>query len=265
MIQAKTAAWHAARRTGIGGSDANVIMGGDDERLIKLWREKRGEVEPEDLSGILPVIMGEYTETLNRHWFTLQTGRAVELPEASSVHAAIPHMRANLDGICGDAVWEAKHVNQYSKMPDVLARYMPQLTHNMLCAGLSKAILSVFIGTLNWECAEITLDPFYAESLIEREAAFWLAVTNNYPPVDMPAIAAPVPPEKWRTVDMTTSNSWAMFAGHWIDSKAAAKTFKDAGECIKVLVEPDVGKASGHGVTVSRSKATNALTIKETK
>ena len=173
-------------------------------------------------------------------------------------------MRANLDGICGDAVWEAKHVNQYSKMPDVLARYMPQLTHNMLCAGLSKAILSVFIGTLNWECVEITLDPFYAESLIEREAAFWLAVTNNYPPADMPAITAPVPPEKWRTVDMTTSNSWAMFAGEWLDSKAAAKTFKDAAESIKALVESDVGKASGHGVTVSRSK-TNTLTIKEAK
>jgi len=264
MIKPKTAAWHAARRTGIGGSDANVIMAGDDERLIKLWQEKRGEVEPEDLSGILPVIMGEYTEALNRHWFTLQTGRIVELPEVSSVHATIPHMRANLDGICGDAVWEAKHVNQYSKMPDVLARYMPQLTHNMLCAGFNKAILSVFIGTLNWECVEITLDPFYADALIEREAAFWLAVTNNYPPVDMRAIAAPVPPEKWRTVDMTTSNSWAMFAGEWLDNKAAAKTFKDAAESIKALVESDVGKASAHGVVVSRSK-TNALTIKETK
>ena len=106
MIKPKTAAWHAARRTGIGGSDANVIMAGDDERLIKLWREKRGQVEPEDLSGTLPVIMGEYTEALNRHWFTLQTGRAVELPEVSAVHPTILHMRANLDGICGDAVWE---------------------------------------------------------------------------------------------------------------------------------------------------------------
>ena len=55
-----------------------------------------------------------------------------------------------------------------------------------------------------------------------------------------------------------------MFAGEWLDSKAAAKTFKDAAESIKALVESDVGKASGHGVIVSRSK-TNALTIKEAK
>ena len=52
------AAWHAERRKGIGGSDANIIMSGDPERLIALWREKRGEAEPEDLSGNLAVQMG---------------------------------------------------------------------------------------------------------------------------------------------------------------------------------------------------------------
>jgi predicted phage-related endonuclease len=39
------------RRSFIGGSDARVIMGGDESALKRLWREKRGEVEPEDLSA----------------------------------------------------------------------------------------------------------------------------------------------------------------------------------------------------------------------
>jgi predicted phage-related endonuclease len=39
------------RRYFIGGSDARIIMGADEAALIRLWREKRGEVEPEDLSG----------------------------------------------------------------------------------------------------------------------------------------------------------------------------------------------------------------------
>ena len=34
----------------IGGSDARIIMGDDEAALLRLWREKRGEVEPEDLS-----------------------------------------------------------------------------------------------------------------------------------------------------------------------------------------------------------------------
>src|SRR5271155_2962353 len=40
------------RRSFIGGSDARIIMGSDEEALLRLWREKRGEVEPEDLSAI---------------------------------------------------------------------------------------------------------------------------------------------------------------------------------------------------------------------
>ena len=31
------------------GSDARIIMGDDEAALLRLWREKRGEVEPEDL------------------------------------------------------------------------------------------------------------------------------------------------------------------------------------------------------------------------
>ena len=43
------------RRYFIGGSDARIIMGDDEAALLRLWREKRGEVEPEDLSGNLIV------------------------------------------------------------------------------------------------------------------------------------------------------------------------------------------------------------------
>ena len=57
------------RRSFIGDSDARVIMGEDEAALLRLWREKRGEVEPEDLSGNLVVQLGSATEVLNRHWY----------------------------------------------------------------------------------------------------------------------------------------------------------------------------------------------------
>ena len=50
------------RRSFIGGSDARIIMGQDEASLIRLWQEKRGEVEPEDLSGNLIVQLGVVTE-----------------------------------------------------------------------------------------------------------------------------------------------------------------------------------------------------------
>ncbi len=54
---------HESRRGFIGGSDARIIMGGDENALVRLWREKRGEAEPEDLSGNLIVQLGLVTET----------------------------------------------------------------------------------------------------------------------------------------------------------------------------------------------------------
>ena len=66
------------RRHFIGGSDARIIMGDDEARLLRLWREKRGEVEPEDLSQDLIVQLGSITEELNRTWYERSSGNAVE-------------------------------------------------------------------------------------------------------------------------------------------------------------------------------------------
>ena len=65
------------RRYFIGGSDARTIMGDDEAALLRLWREKRGEVEPEDLSGNLIVQLGVVTEPLNRNWFERNGGQPV--------------------------------------------------------------------------------------------------------------------------------------------------------------------------------------------
>ena len=77
MLQApnkarKSQATSLNRRSFIGGSDARIIMGEDEAALVRLWREKRGEVEPEDLSGNLIVQLGLATEDLNRRWYEAQ-------------------------------------------------------------------------------------------------------------------------------------------------------------------------------------------------
>jgi predicted phage-related endonuclease len=76
----KTTMWKSAgqdRRFFIGGSDARIIMGSDEAALVRLWKEKRGEVEPENLSGNLIVQLGVATEGLNRHWYEANTGRRI--------------------------------------------------------------------------------------------------------------------------------------------------------------------------------------------
>ena len=87
------------RRTFIGGSDARIIMGSDEAALLRLWREKRGEAEPKDLSGNLIVQLGSATEELNRSWYERNTGRSVTDIQRRVKHSAIPWMVATLDGV----------------------------------------------------------------------------------------------------------------------------------------------------------------------
>ena len=77
------------RRSFIGGSDARIIMGDDEAALLRLWKEKRGEVAPEDLSGDLLVQLGAVTEHLNRHWYEKNTGQAVAEVQRQVFHACL--------------------------------------------------------------------------------------------------------------------------------------------------------------------------------
>ena len=71
--------WTVHRRSFIGGSDARIIMGEDERAPLRLWREKRGEVEPEDLSGNLLVQLGSIaTGHFNRHWHERNSDQAVK-------------------------------------------------------------------------------------------------------------------------------------------------------------------------------------------
>src|SRR4051794_32885794 len=88
----------ACRRSFIGSSDARIIMGRDEAALLRLWREKRGEVEPPDLSGNLLVQLGRATEDLNRRWFEANTHQSVTDIQRHVRHHVFRWMGATLDG-----------------------------------------------------------------------------------------------------------------------------------------------------------------------
>src|SRR5215217_6385803 len=87
------------RRKFIGGSDARIIMGNDETALLRLWHEKRGEVEPQDLSGNLIVQLGRATEDLNRRWYEANTGQIVRDVQKWVRHPILHWMAATLDGL----------------------------------------------------------------------------------------------------------------------------------------------------------------------
>src|SRR5262245_65771095 len=104
------------RRSFIGGSDARIIMGDDEPALHRLWREKRGEAEAEDLSGNLVVQLGTATEGLNRRWYQANTGQVLTDVQRQVRHPALRWMAATLDGRvqATGAVFEAKFMLPWS-------------------------------------------------------------------------------------------------------------------------------------------------------
>src|ERR1700688_2876738 len=122
------------RRSFIGGSDARIIMGSDEGALLRLWREKRGEIESEDLSGNLIVQLGLVTEHLNRHWYERNTGQVVTEVQRQVFHPVKRWMTATLDGMVEGtgAVFEAKFMLPWTFSEEAAAaNHMAQQPHNM--------------------------------------------------------------------------------------------------------------------------------------
>lgn len=247
-----SADWHERRRQGIGASDAVKIMSGD---WLELWEIKTRRREPEDLSNVLPVQLGAFTEPFNLAWFERQTGTPVREFSKQVVHSELTYIRCELDGVTGSGVAiEAKHVSAFAKEEEILARYHPQLQHILACTGDESMILTVLYGTLKWDYYEIPRDQEYIAELITRETLFWSHVTGDTPPPTVGAVAVEIAFDDMREEDMSGSNEWASAAHDWLENKAGANLFKAAEKSLKELVKADVKRAYGNEIEIKRAK-----------
>jgi predicted phage-related endonuclease len=247
-----------SRRSFIGGSDARIIMGQDEDALVRLWREKRGEVEPEDLSGNLIVQLGTVTEDLNRRWYEAQTGKAIVDVQRRVRHPVLRWMGATLDGRVQDsgAVYEAKFMLPWAFSEEAaVEKYSPQLQHNMWVVASRTAVLSVITGGGKWLEIAAHADPLYQHLIITAERKFWRCVESGEPP-RLFGIDPPKPRiEAVRIVDMTSSNAWAEFAAIYARTKDAHAEHEHAKAELKGLVPEDAHQAIGHGLRARRSKS----------
>jgi predicted phage-related endonuclease len=246
------------RRSFIGGSDARIIMGNDEARLIRLWREKRGEAEPEDLSQDLIVQLGSITEELNRTWYERNTGNAVDDVQRKLRHPIHKWMAATLDGRIRQtgAVFEAKFMLPWNFSEEGAAeKHMAQLQHNMWVTAARTAVLSIITGGGKWVEMTIPADPLYQHLLLTAERKFWRCVQSGEPP-HLFFLEPPRPRvEAVRTVDMSASNAWAEFANLYRVTRPAALDHDRAKTELKALVPEDAKEASGYGVRAKRSKS----------
>jgi len=247
-----------SRKTFVGGSDARIIMGDDEEALLRLWREKRGEAEPRDLSGNLIVQLGVVTEELNRRWYEANTGQVITDIQHQVRHPTVRWMGATLDGRVQstEAVFEAKFMLPWSFSEEAAAeKYMAQLQHNMWVVAARTAVLSVITGGGKWVEIKTHADPLYQHLIVTAERKFWRCVESGEPPT-MFGVEPPKPRiEAVRIVDMSSSNAWAEFAAIFSRTRPAYLEHEQAKAELKSLVPEDARQAIGHGVRAKRTKS----------
>ena len=246
------------RREFIGGSDARIIMGSDEDALLRLWREKRGEVDPTDLSKNLVVQLGRATEELNRAWFERNAGTVVRDVQARVRHPVNKWMVATLDGMveATGAVFEAKFMLPWSFSEEAAAeKHMAQLQHNMWVTNAKMAVLSVISGGGKWVEISVHADPLYQHLLLTAEKKFYRCMQSGEPP-RLFGVETPRPRiDAVRVVDMAASNLWAELAASFRHTQADYLEHEITRSELKRLMPLDAKEAFGHGLRAKRSRS----------
>lgn len=243
----------AARVGKLTASRMACLMRADKAAILQLYKEMIGEGEPEDLSHVWPVQLGNATEQLNLAWFERKHGALTRRGEVA-VHPRLPWAAATLDAFCPSLACpvECKHVGGREPLETIIERYQPQCQWQMEVTGAKECALSVIQGADEPIVEFIPRDEEYAAEMIKRGEQFMTCVNLLIMPVAMDPIAPPV--EATKIIDMTGNNAWANEAGIWLTNKDAADRADIAEKALKELMPADARICVGYGVRITRDR-----------
>src|SRR5437660_4546510 len=116
---------------------------------------------------------------------------------------------------------------------------MPQRQPNRWVVAARGAVLSVITGGGKWVEIATHADPLYQHLIVTAERKFWRCVESGEPP-RLFGVEPPRPRiEAVRIVDMTSSNSWAEFAGVFRSTRQAFVDHDRAKAELKALMPDD--------------------------
>lgn len=193
-INQNTPEWHKWRSQGIGGSDANIIMGVSEySNIIDLWNLKTGKTEYKDNSNFL-TRMGHQAEEWARGLFEYESGFC--FPSVLGQDEKKAWMRISYDGYNKGAneVWECKllgekpfEILKEGKVPEKYypqvqyQMHVPKADHNYLY-GVKYVKGSDFRKTETY-CLKVDYNAEYCHDLLEPALdKFWENVQNNTMP-----------------------------------------------------------------------------------
>lgn len=195
--------WLAARRAGIGGSDAAALLGLDPWKSpLAVYLDKRGEL-PDDEAGeaaewgnrLEPVVAKAAEDRINDARIAEGLDPVmVRKRHAILQHPDLPWMLANIDREVlkhehGPGLLEVKTTGYWASKdwddgpdPDLPEKYHVQLQHYMAVTGRNHGWLAVLVAGQKLVIEYVQRDQDLIDALIEVETAFWRRVEDGNPP-----------------------------------------------------------------------------------
>lgn len=248
--------WLALRNTGIGGSDAGTVLGVNRyKQPLQLYKEKRGEIEADDLSDKLAVRIGNGLEDYVAQLYSEETGRRVERCSTMLRHPEHPWMLGNLDRLVWEGDKRPQHKGQIrtrhileckttlsrfidseawgpSGTDQVPIHYLAQCQHYMAVTGAELCDLAVLMSGPDFRIYQIKRDDDLIANMVEHEAAFWDRVQTGKAP-ELDCDHATTPDLLAKLYPGTDGSEIVLPDGalHWqqvmAEAKAKAKVYED--------------------------------------
>lgn len=257
--------WLDLRNRGVGGSEAGAVMGLNPYKTpLDVYLEKRGEVEPDDLSDNPAVQWGIKLEDLIAREYAERTGRKVRRVNRILQHPEHAYMLASLDrSVAGeDRILECKTAGAFMTdqwgepgTDEVPMTYLIQCMHYLAVDGAAICDLAVLIGGRDFRIYTIRRDEELIETLIKREGEFWRMVLDGTPPppmteADFDKLYPNGDTGESAQADVETASRCAALA----DIKAELRALADS----KKALEMEIKKAMGDAAVLERDGATLA-------
>lgn len=204
------------RASGIGGSDAPVLVGVARWKTpLQLWAEKvralQGQFDDDEEENEM-LLWGTLMEPKILEVYGKRTGRIITKPKGLIRHPDIDWLIAHLDSEqkdpnLGHGIVEAKNVSRYVSdrwVDGVPVEVNVQAQHYMAATGLPYATAVGLIGGHRLVWQDIERNQRFIDALLEREERFWQRVISDNPPTataaDHKFLNTLVEPEKGKIV-----------------------------------------------------------------
>ena len=189
--------WILWRKSGIGSSDAPVIVHGKHFNTTRgdLWKEKLGRIKSKVFNPYVQKRMdrGKEQEPNARAWYENFIG--LKADPIVCMHPYLDWMKGSLDGYIPHSrtILEIKCPNpkdHYGALNHVIPeKYIPQINHLILVTGSIHAHYLSFFPELESKKERCALISYYPDSkdlerLMKLEEIFWKCVEEKREPFD---------------------------------------------------------------------------------